>query len=90
MNMGMGNLRCAARKLDVRKKKGLSGFPCRGDEGTPIQDGRFGNDSATRSQKKQKCCYNEVTREGDFEVGDTVLGLLPSEVNNLKPEWVGP
>ena len=50
MNMGMGIPRCVARKLDVRKKKGLSGFPRRGDEGTPIQDGRVGNDNATRSQ----------------------------------------
>ena len=36
------------------------------DEGTPIQDGRVGNNGVTRSQKKQKSCFNKVLRVSEI------------------------
>ena len=43
-----------------------------------------------QAQKQQKCWYDQTVSEREFQTGDQVLVLLPTETRKLLAKWQGP
>ena len=51
---------------------------------------KIAQEELRRSQSKNKRLYDPGPKRRDFQVGDNVLILLPSDNNKLKLQWRGP
>ena len=47
-------------------------------------------ENLTQAQQQQKHWYDRTAREREFQVGDQVLVLLPTDANKLLARWQGP